>query len=737
MPVRPTPIDVGRQFDELLSAFAAVPNAFTDHRKAASIFNEIYRYFGDIKSATGDATSSALLNQLRGRYKDRECLLDPSDLRLWEPNKTFSESVNYLKPLRCQITTTDIRLSAGLDVLGRNGAPELRHLVEFLEEFREYFENRKLPSAEAEQALFVLHMLPRSEGGTLPQDLPVLTTRSTLVAADETVWQDTERYRDRLSEEAPPTIDPRLLELATDLHVPRMSEVFSERLAEARTQDQSPLSQSYDLLRGRVSSPEFGLGLRRIVRQQYEADLDAAALTALKNIELQPCTSIETQIVFTPNPRVVGEGACTWFYNSAANAVLIAANTERQIRVALSRAIAIRVEPVTITPMQVDAMLAVEPREIAGVLDDYDIPQIDDFEPPISTNVANEQPLDLAVIAGNSEFDVQEEETSEVTAFTEEVVAAEPDRASPVSEPVVTPLVSDKPSADESKKLEVPSSESQTVAVGADKQSPTGKTSFGERSNTQKPSPGYGSDDAPPSAPTPTSAEPRRRSEHKHQEGSTKRYQPIVTYVVNSKSETGDSPVPVEDDPENIAISEAAVEYVLQEEIRAKRVPEEMHFTNPGFDVKSCNPATGEVRFIEVKGTDGVWDKMGVHLTPTQFEFSRTKGSEFWLYVVEDARGEKPRLYCFQNPFSQVDQYRFDGGWKGLADAAAVPGPLVQLHQFAVGVKVSLRDSALGEVRGVVEEVESSGALQRFTIRLSDGTKVKKLLDSTLAIVNE
>lgn len=381
------------------------------------------------------------------------------------------------------------------------------------------------------------------------------------------------------------------------------------------------------------------------------------------------------------------------------------------------------------------------------------------------------------MVGDNSELGVQEEETTAVTASTEEVAAAEPDKASPISQTVVTSavvgkesefvvqkkepastegvapakvaeaspisepgvasIVSDKPSAHESEGLEQFSSDDGSVS--GDRENLTGKTLSGARSNTQKVSPGYGSDDVPPSTPTliSPSTEPRRHSAATQQiGGSTKRYQQIVTYVASSKSEAGHGSPPVEDDPENIAISEAAVEYVLQEEIWAKRVPEKMHFTNPGFDVKSCDPVTGEVRFIEVKGTDGAWDKMGVQLTPTQFEFSRTKGSEFWLYVVEDARGEKPLLYCFQDPFSQVDQYRFDGGWKGLADAA-MPDRSVQIPHFAVGVKVSLRDSVLGEVRGIVEEIESSGELQRLTIRLSDGTKVKKFLDSTLAVVND
>ena len=131
------------------------------------------------------------------------------------------------------------------------------------------------------------------------------------------------------------------------------------------------------------------------------------------------------------------------------------------------------------------------------------------------------------------------------------------------------------------------------------------------------------------------------------------------------------------------------------------------------------------------------WDKMGVHLTPTQFEFARTKGSEFWLYVVENARSERPSLYCFQNPFSQIDQYRFDGGWKVLSDATESTGAPVNCQQFAVGVHVSMDDSKRGELRGVVEEIETSGAIKRFTILLADGTRLKKCLDASLKVITE
>ena len=96
--------------------------------------------------------------------------------------------------------------------------------------------------------------------------------------------------------------------------------------------------------------------------------------------------------------------------------------------------------------MQVDAILAVEPREIAGVLDDYDIPQINDFELFIRARtslITNRRPS-----GGRRQFGigVQEEETTAVTASTEEVAAAEPDKASPISQTVVTLAVVGKES---------------------------------------------------------------------------------------------------------------------------------------------------------------------------------------------------------------------------------------------------------------------------------------------------
>jgi len=224
-----------------------------------------------------------------------------------------------------------------------------------------------------------------------------------MVAASETIWQDTERYRDRLSKEAPPTIDSRYWGSQLTCASPECLKCFQNfsQMHERRS------VTAFEILPSLTwASALSGVRSRTATHRK-------AAVRRRSECRNSCCPQEHRSSIMLVNrnenrvyPKSVRSwrSPCTWFYDSAGNTVLIAADTERQIRVALSRAIAILVEPVAITPMQVDAMLAVEPREIAGVLDDYDIPQIKDFEPSSSTNVADQQPLDLADVGDKSEF---------------------------------------------------------------------------------------------------------------------------------------------------------------------------------------------------------------------------------------------------------------------------------------------------------------------------------------------
>lgn len=111
-------------------------------------------------------------------------------------------------------------------------------------------------------------------------------------------------------------------------------------------------------------------------------------------------------------------------------------------------------------------------------------------------------------------------------------------------------------------------------------------------------------------------------------------------------------------------INKSGVDYVLKYEREQGREPEEQDHYNPGFDILSYDENGQPLRYIEVKSTNGPWDGYGVGLSSKQFEHAQEKGGDYWLYVVEHAKGDSPEVTCIQNPASRVDEYRFDDEWK-------------------------------------------------------------------------
>jgi hypothetical protein len=92
-----------------------------------------------------------------------------------------------------------------------------------------------------------------------------------------------------------------------------------------------------------------------------------------------------------------------------------------------------------------------------------------------------------------------------------------------------------------------------------------------------------------------------------------------------------------------------------------------MPVNNPGYDIESIDPQTGEVSYIEVKGTDGPWNKTGVAITHTQYLKAQKLGDSYWLYIVEEALSDNPQIFKIKNPIAQINSYFFDENWKNIA----------------------------------------------------------------------
>jgi superfamily II DNA or RNA helicase len=102
------------------------------------------------------------------------------------------------------------------------------------------------------------------------------------------------------------------------------------------------------------------------------------------------------------------------------------------------------------------------------------------------------------------------------------------------------------------------------------------------------------------------------------------------------------------------------------------RTPEDVSAENVGYDIKSTNK--NEVRYIEVKARAQTG---AIDLTPNEWMIAQRLREEYWLYIVEYAGTNNPRLYTIQDPAKKlsperiVEAYRWrSDDWKEAAKGA-------------------------------------------------------------------
>ena len=94
----------------------------------------------------------------------------------------------------------------------------------------------------------------------------------------------------------------------------------------------------------------------------------------------------------------------------------------------------------------------------------------------------------------------------------------------------------------------------------------------------------------------------------------------------------------------------------------------------PGWDIRSSDPKSSQVRYIEVKGKGKAWeDEEVVELSRAQvrkaFEMSKEKEADWYLYVVECEADGYYRVLPIRNPLVLADSWMLCGGiWRQLAE---------------------------------------------------------------------
>ncbi len=110
-------------------------------------------------------------------------------------------------------------------------------------------------------------------------------------------------------------------------------------------------------------------------------------------------------------------------------------------------------------------------------------------------------------------------------------------------------------------------------------------------------------------------------------------------------------------------IEEIAMRIALEYERRSGRIPTDVSMFEH-YDIRSENPTTGEIRFIEVKGRSGL--DLEIELTEPEFKVAVEKKENYWLYIIYGIATKSPRILIVRDPINNmrwreisVKRYRF------------------------------------------------------------------------------
>lgn len=165
------------------------------------------------------------------------------------------------------------------------------------------------------------------------------------------------------------------------------------------------------------------------------------------------------------------------------------------------------------------------------------------------------------------------------------------------------------------------------------------------------------------------------------------------------------------------ATGQAAVDHFVATQATRWKSLTPMPHNNPGFDVKAIALDGGE-EFIEVKGQSGAWTQEGIALTPRELVTAEQARERYWLCVVEYVHDESQRkLYLVRDPFGLTGQFRFDSGWKSVAQSEAL-----SLLKPEAGVHIVIP----GDGKGSILSVKRKGQFYKMHVVLESGAQVHR-----------
>lgn len=138
---------------------------------------------------------------------------------------------------------------------------------------------------------------------------------------------------------------------------------------------------------------------------------------------------------------------------------------------------------------------------------------------------------------------------------------------------------------------------------------------------------------------------------------------PFISYLGTHSSEEEPDPDGL-DHQKRMDLEAKGIEFILQLEPSLQPTPA----GNKGYDLFEPGPNGQPTRWVEVKAMTGGLEDRPVGISIDQFECAQKHGEAFWLYVVEHAASDSPRLVKIHDPAGLARTFTFDHGWLSVAE---------------------------------------------------------------------
>jgi Domain of unknown function (DUF3883) len=721
---RPEWQQVASHFENLLSEVGTGPFDTQKLEQLKQPLQSIYRYFGESpQQILGSRQASVSGNPLAQRFKERPCIFVSKESHFFLPGDVYHTLPKRLQPLKHYLRFDDVTADKGLELLGRKNQPGVADLAESLVRLQveqdQPLATERIDAVNRTLALIGEMILDQSEEMVSLPRIAVLNAEGFLTNTHTAVENNDPALADALH-----LNDGLLLHRDTPTTITRLWRIA--RLKDATTVRQSSAdAQSPGFViecrkvEGLVKSKEFESGLQRIA-YHHGRQLSREHRDGLSSIRIEPCSDLKCQytIDLDHELRDLGKGAAALCWQIGDNTPWILIFDERyedvlheRLADALCRKLG-DTAPEDQTPLI--SILRCSPEKISGILDKLGIRSLPSRDSSEEESPISEDDTFFAEPFEDCGSDTMDNVHSDNTA---EVEVSD-------SFPQGEHLEEDPDDTDQNGNEAF--HEDDDEAFNQDFPAGTGDNGLRRRSNIPS-NAGTGPFGAGSSGPRGRMlpGSPKQVGSRPNRPGSSRQQDAVWISRPAAPTKADDfegGQVAREKQAHEERISQlvdrAAMGSVMQYERSQGRTPRRMAHANPGYDIESLWDGAVE-RFIEVKGIDSEWGRNGVALSPIQFAMAKTKGEQFWLYVVENARdAEIAEVRMIQNPVEKITHHQFDHGWRLAGETARIN----KLPQPKAGMILVVHDDDGESKEGKIVDVSENGSQLELRVNFAQGT---------------